>query len=248
MTRMQDLERELEQARTETRRARSVRFDLPPPPPPSERSSSIHNQTRPGPPPTQNQGYSQFHSMTEPYHRPYRVEGRELSQPLSMISNERPPGDPIPRDPALDREHSSSSAAATRPPRMADPFKFSGDDKSKFDCWLNMMLIKLQAERSYYDNEPNFAIRYVISRLEGPALRSVTPRMPGYSTSAFRNVREVIDHLTPQYGDHSRSDKAREEYEKLRKSPSEPFDRFFTKFRTCIFYMDKSERDKIEDL
>jgi hypothetical protein len=128
--------------------------------------------------------------------------------------------------------------------KMADPAKFSGD-RSKHPDFLTKMRLHLMANADRFLNE-NAKMMYIISHLEGAALRQIATFVDGASIN-FDSPIGVMEYLETSFGDPDPTGTARRELNQLEQG--EDFSAYLTEFRRIIRklkYDDKAQMDSSE--
>jgi hypothetical protein len=134
--------------------------------------------------------------------------------------------------------------ATQRSEKMPDPEKFGGE-RSKLPDFLTQMRLKLMANADRFLNE-NAKMMYIISRLEGAALRQIATFVDGV-TIKFASPTALMEYLETSFGDPDPTGTARRELHELKQGKD--FSAYLTEFRRImgkLKYDDKAQMDCLE--
>ena len=130
-------------------------------------------------------------------------------------------------DELLQRANERPATASTpRSMKLPDPDKFDGQ-RADLDRFLTQLRLKLQTNSDHFPTE-NARLGYAISRLDGVALKQVTPRLKEDKIE-FDNLTDLFEFLQTAFGDPNRAATAKRELMALRQK-NQDFSVFIAEF------------------
>lgn len=98
--------------------------------------------------------------------------------------------------------------------KLPDPPMLNDRKQVTFKGWKSDIRKKLRLNEDHYPT-PDHQMAYLKSRCEGKALMHIEPRMQDDTTSPYRSVDEIFDHLESVFDNPDRKRLARNEYARL---------------------------------